>query len=53
MNPLNTVKGAISVGLVLAIAVLVMIASQGTTIAHVQIDRWLHIVAGVTWIGLL
>jgi len=53
MNPLNTIKGAISVGLVLAIAVLVMIASQGTTIAHVQIGRWLHIVAGVTWIGLL
>ena len=53
MNPLNTIKGAISVGLVLAIAVLVAIAAQGTPIVHVQIDRWLHIVAGVTWIGLL
>jgi uncharacterized membrane protein len=53
MNPLNSVKGAISTGLVLVILLLVLMASQGITIVHFQIDRWLHIVAGVTWIGLL
>jgi uncharacterized membrane protein len=53
MNPLNSVRGAISTGLVLVILVLLLIASQGGQIVHFQIDRWLHIVAGITWIGLL
>jgi uncharacterized membrane protein len=56
MHPLNTVKGAITTGVVLAIIVglgLSYWAGLGIGFHPVRIDRWLHIVAGVTWIGLL
>jgi uncharacterized membrane protein len=56
MNPLNTVKGAITTGFVLAIVVSVLLTLWGGGAAglHVpQLDRWLHIVSGVMWIGLL
>ena len=56
MHPLNTVKGAITTGVVLAIIVgicLTLWNGLGTGFHPVRIDRWLHIVAGVTWIGLL
>jgi len=56
MHPLNTVKGAITTGVVLAIIIAVLLsmwAGTGASVYPVRIDRWLHIVAGVTWIGLL
>jgi|SRR5271163_802384 len=56
MHPLNTVKGAITTGVVLAIVIgigLTAWAGLGTMFHPVRIDRWFHIVAGVTWIGLL
>src|SRR3974377_1568497 len=56
MHPLNSVKGAITAGVVLAIiigVILALWAGSGTTVYPVRIDPWLHIVAGVTWIGLL
>src|SRR5271170_1292722 len=56
MHPLNSVKGAITTGVVLAIiigVILALWAGSGVTVHPVRIDRWLHIVAGVTWIGLL
>jgi len=57
MHPLNTVKGAITTGVVLAIVISIWLtASAGTmgvTVHWGHLDRWLHIVAGVTWIGLL
>ena len=56
MHPLNTVKGAITTGVVLAIIISIWItasAGLGISIHWGRMDRWLHIVAGVTWIGLL
>ncbi len=57
MNPLNTIKGTIIGGIVLAaiLAFFVGAAGWGDAAAFnwAEIDRWLHILAGVTWIGLL
>jgi uncharacterized membrane protein len=56
MHPLNTVKGAITTGVVLAIVFSIWLTvSTGMDIGihWGRLDRWLHIVAGVTWIGLL
>jgi uncharacterized membrane protein len=56
MHPLNSVKGAITTGVVLAIVIgvgLTLWNGLAVTIHPIRVDRWLHIVAGVTWIGLL
>jgi uncharacterized membrane protein len=51
MNPLNSVRGAVTTGFVLAIVLALLIAP--TTFHELGLARWLHIVAGITWIGLL
>jgi uncharacterized membrane protein len=51
MNPLNTVKGAITTGVVLAL--ILTFAITPTAFNEFQLARWLHILAGVMWIGLL
>ena len=51
MNPLNTVRGAITTGFVVAIVLAIVIAP--TTFHELGLARWLHIVSGITWIGLL
>lgn len=51
MNPLNTVKGAITAGIVLALVLCFAIAPNAFN--EFQLARWLHILAGVMWIGLL
>jgi uncharacterized membrane protein len=51
MNPLNTVRGAITTGFVVAVVLAIVIAP--TTFHELGLARWLHIVAGITWIGLL
>ncbi len=56
MHPLTTVKGAITAAFVLAVVVSILISlGLGVDIdfRHAQLDRWLHIVSGVMWIGLL
>jgi uncharacterized membrane protein len=54
MNPLNTVKGTLSAGLVLAIATVFFVHGFGDVPSLVaSLYRWLHILAGITWIGLL
>ena len=56
MHPINSVKGAITTGLVLALVISICLTSwSGVAVGfHVaRIDRWLHIVSGVFWIGLL
>jgi uncharacterized membrane protein len=56
MHPLNTVKGAITTGVVAAIIISIGVTvwnGMNAAIHPVRIDRWLHILAGVTWIGLL
>jgi uncharacterized membrane protein len=51
MNPLNTVRGAITTGFLVAIALAIVIAPN--TFHELGLARWLHIVSGITWIGLL
>lgn len=53
MNPLTTVLGAIITGVVLVIIVALIIVGQGAVLTQLPLDRWLHIVSGITWIGLL
>src|SRR6202165_3136865 len=56
MHPLNTVKGAITTGFVLAVIIGISLSvwsGLGVAFHPVRIDRWLHIVSGVMWIGLL
>ena len=51
MNPLNTVRGAITTGFVVAIVLALLIAPTG--FMELGLARWLHILSGVMWIGLL
>jgi uncharacterized membrane protein len=56
VHPLNTVKGAITTGVVLAIVIgacLTLWAGNAVTLHPAILDRWLHLLAGITWIGLL
>jgi uncharacterized membrane protein len=56
MNPLNSVKGAITTGVLLAIVVslaLTTLAGGDLGLHQAMLGRWLHIVSGVMWIGLL
>jgi len=51
MNPLNSVRGAIITGVVLAL--IVTLAIPPTGFAELGLAIWIHILAGVMWIGLL
>ena len=58
MNPLNTVRGTIAAGVVLAVLIaLVSIIGVGTwtwsVAKEVSLIVWIHVLAGITWIGLL
>src|ERR1700679_3600718 len=56
MHPLNSVKGAITTAVLLAIIIgtcLRIWGGQPVVFPPIRIDRWLHIVSGVMWIGLL
>ena len=52
MNPLLTIKGTLAVGLILAIAVAFGIGS-GADGLKASMMVWVHVMAGVAWIGLL
>ena len=50
MHPLNTVKGAITTGFVLAVIIGISLSvwnGLGIAFHPVRIDRWLHIISGV------
>ena len=51
MNPLKSISGTLLSGLVLAI--IIAAAFEGFNPSMVGIVVWLHVVAGVVWIGLL
>lgn len=51
MNPLNTVAGTIISGVVLA--VVIGVASMGVNLNVNSLIVWIHVLAGITWIGLL
>ena len=54
MYPFNSISGSIVTGVVLVILLLLCIHGVGgATISATHIDRWLHVVSGVTWVGLL
>ncbi len=54
MNPLNSVAGTIIGGIVLAvILVLVTMGDHLVVQPSASIIIWLHVLAGITWIGLL
>ena len=50
MNPLMTIKGTLAVGFILALAVAF---GMGYGLAGLNAVIWLHVLAGVVWIGLL
>jgi uncharacterized membrane protein len=51
MNPLNSVAGTIISGFVLAIVIAA--ASMGVSFNVNSLIVWIHVLAGITWIGLL
>ena len=51
MNPLTSVKGAITTGVILA--ALLLAGLNTGAFNELSLARWLHILAGITWIGLL
>jgi len=54
MNPLNTVAGTIIAGIVLSI--VIVLATLGNHLVVSAADAsmiWLHVLSGITWIGLL
>lgn len=56
MHPITSVRGAIIAAFLLALITSVLISSSSGVpidLRHAQVDRWLHIIAGVTWVGLL
>jgi uncharacterized membrane protein len=58
MNPLDKITGTIVAGVVLAILAVFAVKGLATEPAAVGnlmqvLDRWVHIVSGITWIGLL
>lgn len=51
MNPLNSIQGTIIAGVVLA--VVIAVATMGVNPLEQSMIMWLHVLAGITWIGLL
>jgi uncharacterized membrane protein len=51
MNPLNTIKGTIIGGVVLA--AVIGLATMGVTLNEISMMVWLHVLSGITWIGIL
>ncbi len=55
MNPLNSIAGTIIGGVVLAI-ILVLVTMGEHMVGAIPVNSvmiWLHVLAGITWIGLL
>ena len=52
MNPLMTIKGTLAVGFVLALIAAFAVGSGFSGIMS-SLTVWLHVLAGVVWIGLL
>jgi uncharacterized membrane protein len=51
MNPLNSVRGVIIGGIVLAVAIALV--TFGVQWNQPSFIIWIHVMAGITWIGLL
>ncbi len=55
MNPLTTVKWPLIIGFVLAVIIAALVDGglSFNTLTLASLTRWLHIIAGIFWIGLL
>ena len=53
MNPLTSVKGTIISGFVLAIIVALYLSPENSYLMTRNLSIWMHVLAGVTWVGLL
>ena len=53
MNPLNSIKGTLILGFVLSIVVALVLNMGMGSVNWLTLIRWVHILAGITWIGLL
>src|SRR5262245_64873234 len=51
MNPLNTIQGTLIAGVVLA--VVIALVTMGIAFNPQSFIMWIHVMAGITWIGLL
>ena len=52
-NPLDSIGFTLTLGVALAIVIMVLPLTPGGDFSHLSLGRWGHIVAGVFWIGLL
>ena len=52
MNPLTSIKGTIALGFILAILMAIFIVPT-TGFNLTELIVWLHVIFGITWIGLL
>lgn len=56
MTFINSVKGKILIGFILAVLVYIVFrgdVQNATNLSHFGIIAWLHVLAGIVWIGLL
>jgi uncharacterized membrane protein len=55
MNPLTTVKWPLIIGFVLAVVIVALVNGglSVSTLTLAALARWLHIISGIFWIGLL
>lgn len=53
MNPLNTIKGTLILGFAISIVLALLLAMGWGSVNWLTLIRWVHILAGITWIGLL
>ena len=52
MNPLKSIKGTIIAGIVLAVVIILLLGRAGT-VNPWEFWVWVHVLVGITWIGLL
>jgi uncharacterized membrane protein len=52
MNPLNSVRGVIVAGIVLAV-VIAAVTGGGVNMNELSLIAWIHVLSGITWIGIL
>lgn len=52
MNPLTSIMGTIVSGFILAI-IIVLVFGGASSITVMELEVWAHVLAGITWIGLL
>lgn len=55
MNPLTSITGTIITGVILALIIVagIEVGSTGLHFNELSFARWLHILSGIMWIGLL